>query len=162
MKSYVPCLSLVLVSLAPFAEAQSQSHNGVSVTGVVATSRAFGAGLVVVLSSTGELDHRADVRSGGAFEFWDVPSGHYELTVTTLYGDVIHREYVAANSMLNHISVRLPETKVERPGSGTVSAAKLRHKAPSKPRKEYEKAVEPARKNDSPSPIVHLPSSTHP
>src|SRR2546428_13880996 len=106
------------------------------------------------------MDRRADVGSGGGFEFSDVPSGQYELRVTTLDGNMIHREYVALNSMTNHISVRLPEQKVERPASGTVSAAMLRHKIPSKARKEFEKGVEAARKNDSAAAIGHLAKAT--
>jgi tetratricopeptide (TPR) repeat protein len=158
--SYILCLSLVLVSLAPCAEAQFDSRNSVSVSGEVETAGASTAGLVIVLSWGGELDRRADVRSGGDFDFWDVPSGHYELKVATLHGQVIHSEYVSLNSMTNRISVRLPQEKVERPASGTVSAAKLRHKVPSKARKEFEKGVEAARKNDSAAAIGHLTRAT--
>jgi len=62
--------------------------------------------------------------------------------------------------MMNRISVRLPEEKVERPASATISAAKLRHKVPSKARKEYDRGVEAARKNDSASAIGHLAKAT--
>ena len=160
MKSCVGCLSLALISLAPYAEAQFRSPESVSVSGELETRLAFDAGLVVVLSGGGDLDRRADVRSGGEFEFEDVPSGHYELKVTTLHGEVIHREYILLNSMTNRISVRLPEEKVERPGSATVSAARLRHKVPSKAHKEFERGVEAARKNDSASAIGHLAKAT--
>src|SRR5437879_1656794 len=160
MKSYVFCLSLVLVNLAPCAERQSDSHESVTLRGEVEASDVSGSGLVVVLSASHEVDRRADVRSGGGFEFWDVPSGQYKLSVTTLNGDTIHHEYVSLNSMTNHISVRLPEQKVQRPASGTVSAAKLRHKVPSKARKEFEKGVEAARKNDSAAAIGHLAKAT--
>jgi len=80
--------------------------------------------------------------------------------VTTLYGDVIHREYVVLNEMMNHISVRLPEQKAERPASGTVSAQKLQHKVPSKARKEFEKGIEAAHKKDSGAAIEHLTKAT--
>jgi tetratricopeptide (TPR) repeat protein len=162
MKSYLCCLSLALLNLAPYAEAQPRSHEheSVSVSGEVETRSAFEAGLVVVLSGDGDVDRRADVHSGGEFEFANVPTGHYELKVTTLHGQVIHHEYVSLSSMMNRISVRLPEEQVERPASGTVSAAKLRHKVPSKARKEYEKGVEAARKNDSASAIGHLAKAT--
>ena len=160
MKSYLFCLSLILVSLAPRAEAQSDSHESVTLRGEVQASGVSGAGLVVVLSASHEVDRRADVGSGGGFEFRDVPSGQYKLSVTTLNGDMIHHEYVSLNSMTNHISVQLPEQKVGRPASGTVSAAKLRHKIPSKARKEFEKGVEAARKNDSASAIGHLAKAT--
>ena len=90
--SYILSLSLVLVSLAPCAEAQFGSRNSVSVSGEVETAGTSAAGLVVVLSSSHEMDRRADVGSGGGFEFWDVPSGQYEVRVTTLDGNMIHRE----------------------------------------------------------------------
>ena len=121
MKSYVFCLSLVLVNLAPCAERQSDSHESVTLRGEVEASGVSGSGLVVVLSASHEVDRRADVRSGGGFEFWDVPSGQYKLSVTTLNGDMIHHEYVSLNSMANHISVRLPEQKVN--GIGWEAAA---------------------------------------
>jgi hypothetical protein len=75
---------LVLVSLAPRAEAQPDSHESVTLRGEVEASGVSGSGLVVVLSASHEVDRRADVRSGGGFEFWDVPSGQYKLSVTTL------------------------------------------------------------------------------
>src|SRR5712664_1798400 len=95
MKSYVFCLSLVLVNLAPCAERQSDSHESVTLRGEVEASDVSGFGLVVVLSTSHEVDRRADVGSGGGFEFSDVPSGHYRLSVTTLNGDMIHHEYVS-------------------------------------------------------------------
>jgi len=77
----------------------------VTLRGEVEASGVSGSGLVVVLSASHEVDRRADVGSGGGFEFSDVPSGHYKLSVTTLNGDMIHHEYVSLNSMTNHISV---------------------------------------------------------
>ena len=105
-------------------------------SGQLETDRLSAADFVVVLSSGGEMERRANVGVGGDFEFVDVPTGHYELTVTTLYGAVVHRQYVSLHSLAEHISVRLPEQKnVEHPTSRTVSAARLRHKVPSKARK---------------------------
>src|SRR5437867_9949376 len=148
--SYTLCLSLVLISVAPCAKAQFDLHNNpalgrgsaetgwrgdvVSVNGEVETAGAPGDSLVVVLTSGFETERRADVRSGGDFQFGDVPYGDYELKVTTLYGQVIHREYVSVNSMTNHISVGFSAEKVDRPGSGTVWAAMLRVKSLSKAR----------------------------
>src|SRR5260370_24019116 len=121
MLSYVVCLSLaLLIGLAPRAEAQFTHRNRVSVDGQVEANQSVG--LQVVLSGAGEMDRRADIGSSGVFNFPDLPAGQYELTVTTLYGDVIHREFVVLNEMMNHISVRLPEQKVARPPSGTRAA----------------------------------------
>ena len=160
-KSYSACLYLLIVSLGPCAEAQSRAHDNVSVSGQLETDRLSAADFVVVLSSGGEMERRANVGVGGDFEFVDVPTGHYELTVTTLYGAVVHRQYVSLHSPAEHISVRLPEQKnVEHPTSRTVSAARLRHKVPSKARKEFEKGVEAARKKDSASAIGHLARAT--
>jgi tetratricopeptide (TPR) repeat protein len=151
---------LSLVSLAPCAEAQLHSHEGsVSVSGEV-TVGVPATGLIAVLSSRGETDRRTDISSNGQFEFPDLPSGQYELTVTNLYGGVIHREYVSLHSNTNPISARLPAQNVGRPASGTVSAVRLRRKVPSKARKEFERGVEAARKNDSAAAIGHLTKAT--
>jgi Tfp pilus assembly protein PilF len=160
MKSYISCFSLVLVSFAPCAEAQFESHKNVSVSGELQTSRPSDTALVIVLSSPGEPDRRADVPSGGAFEFSGVLSGEYELQVTTLYGQVLHKEYVTVSSTTYRLLVRLPDENVERPTFGTVSAAKLRHKVPPKARKEFEKGVEASRKNDTAAAIGHLTMAT--
>jgi len=160
-KSFSACLYLLLVSLGPCAEAQSRAHDNVSVSGQLEADGISAAGFVVALSAGGEMERRANVSTGGDFEFIDVPSGRYELTVTTLYGAVVYREYISLHSLSNHISVRLPAQKnVGRPASRTVSAAKLRHKVPSKARKEFEKGMEAARKNDSAAAIGHLAKAT--
>jgi len=160
MKSYVFCLSLVLVSLAPRAGAQSNSTESVSLAGEVELGGQSASGLIVVLASAGGLDRRSDVHADGAFEFPDVPSGEYELKVTTLHGGVIHSEYVSLQLLRNHLSVRLRRQEQERPASGTVSAARLQHKVPSKARKEFEKGLEAARKNDSAAAIGHFAKAT--
>src|SRR5258708_30857272 len=160
MKSYVFCLSLVLINLALCAERQSDSHEIISLRGEVEASGVSGSGLVVVLAASHEVDRQADVGSGGGFEFRDVPPGQYKLSLTTLNGDMIHHEYVSLNSMTNNISVRLPEQKVERPASGTGSAARLRHEIPSEARKEFEKGVEATRKHGSASCIERLATTS--
>ena len=111
MKSCIVCLFLVLVSLAPRVEAQFNSHKSVSLQGQVESGSERGAGLIVVLSPTGERNHQADVGPGGDFEFWELSSGQYELTVMTLYGDVIQREFLSLDSTTNRVTVRLPDSR---------------------------------------------------
>jgi tetratricopeptide (TPR) repeat protein len=154
--SYRTCLYLLLVSLGPCAEAQFQSRTSATLDGEVETQRGGGEGLVVVLSSVGDMDRRADVSSGGSFEFFDIPAGQYQLTITTLQGAVLHSEYVSIHALTNRISLRLHEQEVQRPASGTVSAAKLRHKVPSTARKEFEKGMVAAHRNESAAAIGHL------
>jgi tetratricopeptide (TPR) repeat protein len=128
--------------------------------GELETSRGSADSLVVVLSGEHEIDRRVDVGYGGAFEFVDVPAGQYQLKVTTVHGAVIHSEYVSLNSPMNHILVRLPEQELKRPASGLISAARLRHKVPSNARKEFEKGMVAAHKNDSAAAIGHLAKAT--
>src|SRR6266699_3215965 len=106
-KSYSACLYLLFASLGPCAEAQPVSR-GVSLSGQLETDRLSPAGFVVVLSAGGEMERRAEAGASGAFDFFDIPAGDYELTVTTLYGNVVYRENVSLRSPANHISLRLP------------------------------------------------------
>src|SRR5258707_3189050 len=147
MKSYLVCLFLALIGLAPGAGAQFNSRENASLQGEVENSN--GSGLITALSTSAGMGYRADVSPFGEFEFKDVPYGEYQLTVTTLFGDVIYCQYVSLRSATNRVSVRLPERKGERPASGAVSARALQHKVPSKARKEFEKGVEADNKNDS-------------
>jgi len=155
MLSHVVFLSLtLLVSLAPRAEAQFTRENRISVYGQVESGRCDG--LIAVLSARGELDNRTDIGSNGDFQFPDLPAGMYELTVTTLNGDVIYRQQVSLSSMMNRISVRLPAQNEEQPGAGTVSARQLLYKVPSKALKEFDKGMAAKKKNDSQAAMEHL------
>jgi tetratricopeptide (TPR) repeat protein len=69
----------------------------------------------------------ADVQSDGAFEFHHVPSGDYQLTVSDRHSRVLYQGYVTAPGTPGDLQIRLPEDKVERPPSGSVSLSQLLH-----------------------------------
>lgn len=94
--------------------------------------------------------------AGGAFEFGSVPQGQYELRVVDRNGDVIRREYVNATGAPNFITVNLPETKTERPVSGTVSVSSLQHKVPGKAQKEFRKSCDAMESGEIQKSIQHL------
>jgi Flp pilus assembly protein TadD len=92
----------------------------------------------------------------GRFQIGGLRPGDYQLRVTNGRGAIIEQQYVNINGIGDFITVRLPEVQRERPVSGTVSAARLGHKIPSKAQKEFNKAVAAAEKNDSQTAIEHL------
>ena len=154
------CLCLLLLGSLPIcAGAQSGSDEaGFLLTGVVETGGASTYGLVVVLSSHASLDRRADVDLGGEFRFFGVPSGEYELYVTSVGDVVLHREYLSLHSQADHVSIRLPATNlgVNRGSTATVSRAKLLHSVPSNARKEFDKGMKAAKAKHSAEAIGHL------
>lgn len=153
--SHTLCVFLVLSGLVSCLDAQVTARQSGSVMGEVDTGGEPCDTLSVVLSASGEPDRRVDLRIGGAFDFRDVPFGQYELKVVTLHGEVTHREFFFLNSAYR-LSVRLPRNGFVRTATSTVSAARLRHDVPAKARKEFARASEASRKNDSPSAVEHL------
>ena len=84
--------------------------------------------LVVELISTGNhlSTARAFVQPDGRFSLGPVTSGNYELRVSTYKGELLHTEYVEAQTSGNSIQIRLhEEKKTERPVSGLVSLKEL-------------------------------------
>jgi tetratricopeptide (TPR) repeat protein len=72
--------------------------------------------------------YRADVNLAGAFEFRGVPSGQYQLRVTTLLGENVQQEYVTVNATSAMLYVNLAPLRGKRPSApGTISMMQLRH-----------------------------------
>jgi Flp pilus assembly protein TadD len=102
------------------------------------------------------LAGQATVGMDGRFQISNLRPGDYQLSVTNGTGGVIEQQFVTVTGTADNVTVRLPEVKRERPVSGTVSVARLGHKIPSKAQKEFNKAVEASKKNDSITAIEHL------
>ena len=152
------CFLFVLAGFGPCVVAQTDTRQSGAVVGEVDTGGVSPDTLAVVLSIAGQPDRVVHLRGAGDFEFRDVPYGQYELKVTTLHGDLIHREYLFLSSA-QRVSVRLPRQRVDPTSSGTsatVSAARLQHTPPAKARREFTRAVEASRKNDSVAAVGHL------
>lgn len=96
------------------------------------------------------------VPSSGSFEFMDVPFGQYEMRVTDLYGNILHRDYIAVSDENNRFSVRLPSRKVEQRPGGTISVTHLRHKPPKEALKLVEKARKAVKKGDQNAAFGHM------
>ena len=74
----------------------------------------------------------AAVHNDGSFEIRDVPSGTYNLRLTTLLGETINEQLLEVHQFDGQISIKLPSRRSERPGTGTVSLNELRHPVPPK------------------------------
>ncbi|MGJ5818130.1 tetratricopeptide repeat protein [Paludibaculum fermentans] len=156
------CFCLLLAGLPVRSYAQSGSDDaGGIVTGNVETGGASTFGFMVVLSSDASFDRRADLDMHGGFHFFGIPKGDYELSVTTVTGAVLHREYVFLRSPTNRLSIRLPtsNSRLSRGGAATVSAARLLHKVPSNARKEFARGMKAASRMHSAEAIEHLARS---
>jgi Flp pilus assembly protein TadD len=71
---------------------------------------------------------RVDVPPDGAFEIRNVPSGEYTLLVSTIYGDVVHRQLISVNSSSGRFEIRLAEAPVNSPATKkTISLKQLLH-----------------------------------
>jgi tetratricopeptide (TPR) repeat protein len=81
-----------------------------------------------------------EVGATGYFEIRKVAAGDYTLTVTTLRGDVVHRQLVSVTSSNSGpIVVRMIEL-AERPGKGTISMKQLLHPPTKKAFKSFVEA----------------------
>ena len=86
---------------------------------------------VVELANLADRSNRehADVMSDGTFVFRAIPSGDYQVRVLTLYGAEITNT-VASIGQANSgqpFEIRLPQQKLQKPVSGTVSMQQLSH-----------------------------------
>lgn len=70
---------------------------------------------------------RTEVRVDGVFEFRNLPTGEYSLTVTTLQGDPVHHEFVSLGAQTGPMEVRLPDAPPKRPGATAISVKQLLH-----------------------------------
>jgi tetratricopeptide (TPR) repeat protein len=114
------------------------------------------AGLVIdITDSTRQAASTTAVASNGSFEVQNVREGAYQLSVRNLQGEVIHQDIVQI-SRHAPLQITVPERKVERPGSGTVSIGRLAHKVPKQAKKEYDKAGGKLKAGDVRGSLQHL------
>ncbi len=153
-------LALSLIAFHAAAQFDPAARGNAVLTGEVASDNPgdLTGGLTIEL-----VDMHSNMVAGqavagmdGRFQIADLRPGDYQLRVTNGRGGVIEQQFVRVNGVGDFVTVRLPELKRERPVSGTVSAARLGHKVPSKAQKEFDKAVAAAEKNDSQTAIEHL------
>lgn len=114
------------------------------------------SGMVIdVTDSARQPISAAPIGTNGSFELHNIRDGAYHVAVRDSRGGVLHQEIIQVNSH-TPVHITLPEQKVERPVSGTISVARLQHKVPKKARKEYEKADKKLKEGDIQGSLQHL------
>lgn len=116
-----------------------------------------GSSLVAELSPmSGGRTIQTSIEGNGDFLFDEVPTGDYWLRISSTMAGPVHQEFVSVTDGSSSIVVRLPENKVDRPGSGTVSVRQLQRKIPGKASKELKKADNDLRNGNFEQSIEHL------
>jgi tetratricopeptide (TPR) repeat protein len=119
------------------------------------------ANLVIELRDSGKNHSNVvPVSVNGAADFQGIPEGSYLLTVRNMRGDAIHQEVVVVRSHSGPVSIRMPEQKKERPVSGLVSVARLKHKIPKDAKKAFVKSIELNEKGDVEGSLEYLKRAT--
>jgi tetratricopeptide (TPR) repeat protein len=149
------CVCWMLAQIVSVAGAQVSAGESGSVFGDVDAGDQSLDSFTVVLSSLGDLDRRVNLTASGTFEFRGLPFGRYELKVVSLNGEVVHQEFLFLTSSYRAV-VRLPRDRFIPAGSTIVSVTRLRHKIPSKARKEFMRALQASSNNDRASETEHL------
>ncbi|MCC6857394.1 MAG: tetratricopeptide repeat protein [Bryobacterales bacterium] len=126
--------------------------------GTLQSEEPMGTGLTVELQGSSVMAGAgsAPVDPTGSFQINGIPAGQYVLAVTGFNGRVIHREFVTVGPNFSEVVIRLPRSRKEDPGTGTVSVKRLAHKVPSKAKKEFKRAEEAHEKGDVQASIQHL------
>ena len=149
------CL-LALASLSVTVSPLSAQRPGVVRGEVTCDQCSSYAGLVIDLtSSTRRPITAVPVSTNGAFEIHDVRDGAYQVTVRDVRGEVVHQDVVQVSST-SLVYIAIPAKKVERPVSGTISVARLKHKVPKAAKKEYEKSDKVLKDGDVKGSLMHL------
>lgn len=133
------------ISVCLFTTAHGQSLIGNSRTefrgrlsaGDVTTSYS-GLQVEVTNLDNNTFRERADVASDGSFAFRELPMGDYHVRVLTLYGDEITSEIVSLGPVGAVCEIKVPQAKIQKPISGTVSLQELTHP----PSKQVRKLLE--------------------
>jgi FimV-like protein len=99
------------------------------------------------------------VHSGGEFEV-RVPEGHYRLLVS-VNGELVKSDFVTVREHFTALSVSLPPAnQASKPGTGTVSIARLQHKVPKQAAKELKRAQNLFEAGDVDGSLEHLERAT--
>ncbi len=151
------CLCAALLFMGAAAKAQISERGSARLQGEV-TPAAQATGLTVELydSRNHTIIDRTSTGLGGRFDFFNVPVGDFTVRLTDTSGTIVAQDLVRVSDFGNYVTVRLPEQRVERPPTGTVSLAQLRHKVPKEARKQFEKAAKATQKGRTDEAIVLL------
>jgi Flp pilus assembly protein TadD len=97
-------------------------------------------GFVIELANMVNRDirQRADALADGSFFVRDLPDGDYEVKVTTLYGEEVVMTFASIGPAVGIFEIRLPQSKLQKPISGTISIQQLNHP----PSKQVRKLLE--------------------
>jgi Flp pilus assembly protein TadD len=116
-------------------------------------------GMYVEVSNTSagfQAASQAEVSSNGHFEFRGIPYGNYTLTVFNANGVAMKRELAVVSGGFTNSVITLNTNKTQKPGTGTVSVARLKHKPVKAAVKAFNKAVEKTHKGDTQGAIALL------
>ncbi len=153
-------LCLLLLTSSASAQMEAGTRRDAVLTGEVTSDNPgeLTGGLTVEVTDmeTHMAAGQSMVGADGRFQIANLRPGSYQLSVTNGTGGVIEQQFVTVSGTVDFVTVRLREAKRERPVSGTVSASRLGHKIPSKAQKEFNKAAEASKKDDSNTAIEHL------
>jgi len=86
-------------------------------------------GMVVEVTNLRDrsVHERADVVSDGSFAFRGIPEGDYQVRVTSMYDDELANTITSVGPSPMSFEIRLPQSRMEKPGTGTVSIRQLNH-----------------------------------
>jgi len=100
--------------------------------------------------------YRADVDGSGYFRLEGVPAGEYSARVIERSGAQTDTDFISLRRGMPWLTLRVPTTRREISGGGTISAARLAHVVPKDARKELEKANKAVEKKDNSEAVEHL------
>jgi tetratricopeptide (TPR) repeat protein len=108
-----------------FAGTSTTEFNGRLIEGSTATYD----GLVVEITNLRDrtIHEHADVSVDGSFSFRAIPEGDYEIRVITLYDNELASTVTSIGPTNSPLEIRMPQAKLQRPTSGTVSIQQLNH-----------------------------------
>lgn len=93
----------------------------------------------------------------GVAELYGVRAGSYTMTLRAGDGTAIHITQIQTGTFGAPLTIQIPDDKrVNRPVSGTISVARLKHKVPKKARKEYDRSVDKMENGDLRGSLEHL------
>jgi len=103
-----------------------------------------------------QMPIQVDVGGDGQFDVRDVPFGTYRLRVLDQRGQNLKDSVVIVNGLNTNVAFDLNRPNSQRPGSGVVSLAKLKHKPVKAAVKAFSKAVSKTQMGDDTAAIALL------